>query len=74
MAPGEPAINPGPRRMLALVLEELLPKGMRAEVTLSIPGGEELAKRTLNPPLGICGGLSIIGTYRHCRADVGRSF
>ena len=62
MAPGEPAINPGPRRMLALVLEELLPEGMRAAVTLSIPGGEELAKRTLNPSLGICGGLSIIGT------------
>lgn len=62
MAPGEPAINPGPRRMLALVLDELLPEGMGAEVTLSIPGGEELAKRTLNPSLGICGGLSIIGT------------
>ncbi len=62
MDPGEPAINPGPRRMLALVLEELLPEGLRAEVTLSIPGGEELAKRTLNPSLGICGGLSIIGT------------
>ena len=62
IAPGEPAINPGPRRMLALVLEELLPEGMRAAVTLSIPGGEELAKRTLNPSLGICGGLSIIGT------------
>ena len=48
--------------MLALVLEELLPEGMRAAVTLSIPGGEELAKRTLNTSLGICGGLSIIGT------------
>ena len=60
--PGEPAINPAPRKMIEEALRPLLPSGCGAVVTISIPGGVELAKRTLNPILGIVGGLSIIGT------------
>ena len=59
---GEPAINPAPRRMIEMAIRPLLPAGTGAVVTISVPGGENLAKRTLNPTLGIVGGLSIIGT------------
>ena len=59
---GQPAINPGPRKMIIKAVEDTLPKGYGAIVTISIPDGERLAKRTLNPTLGIIGGLSIIGT------------
>ena len=60
IAPGEPAINPVPRRMMAAVIAEQ--GGTAAEIEISIPGGEELAKRTWNQRLGIIGGLSILGT------------
>jgi cobalt-precorrin-5B (C1)-methyltransferase len=59
---GKPAINPGPRRMIMQAVEAILPPGKGAVVTISIPGGEALAKKTLNPVLGITGGLSVIGT------------
>lgn len=59
---GEPAINPGPRKMILQVVEEMLPTGYGATIKISIPDGERLAQRTLNPTLGIVGGLSIIGT------------
>lgn len=63
--PGEPAINPVPRRMITEVLEEGAIRtglGLDLDVEIAIPGGAELAQKTLNPRLGIVGGLSILGT------------
>jgi cobalt-precorrin-5B (C1)-methyltransferase len=66
LAPGEPAINPVPRTMIAAALQEEARGCGRtsadAAVTISIPGGEALAAKTLNRRLGIVGGLSILGT------------
>lgn len=59
---GEPSINPGPREMMRQVVRELLGETRGCEITISLPQGSELAKKTLNPVLGIEGGLSIIGT------------
>jgi cobalt-precorrin-5B (C1)-methyltransferase len=60
--PGKAAINPSPMALIKKSLENELPQGCGASVSISIPGGEELAKRTYNPRLGIVGGLSILGT------------
>jgi len=57
---GEPAVNPVPRRMITQELSALYEGGL--DVTVSVPGGEELAKKTFNPKLGIVDGISIIGT------------
>lgn len=57
---GEPAINPGPRQLIKNVAAEFKIAGL--EVEISIPAGVELAKKTLNPILGIEGGISVIGT------------
>lgn len=60
---GGPAINATPRKMIRQELIPLLPSpDSVAIVTVSVPGGEELTKRTFNPKLGIIGGISIIGT------------
>lgn len=59
---GRPAINPGPQIMMRYVYEELVGKDKGCTVTVSVPAGEELAKQTLNPALGVVGGISIIGT------------
>ncbi len=59
IAPGEPAINPVPREMMAAVAAEL---GVGAEIEISVPGGLALAEKTWNGRLGIVGGLSILGT------------
>lgn len=60
IAVGEPAINRVPREMITRELTALTDRGV--EVTVAVPGGEELASRTFNPKLGIVGGISIIGT------------
>lgn len=62
---GEPAINPVPRAMIADNIARAaaaLGAPTDVTVTLSIPGGEALAQKTMNPRLGIVGGLSILGT------------
>lgn len=62
---GEPAINPVPRQMIRAALwEAQADAGGPSDVAveLSIPGGEALALKTLNPRLGIVGGLSVLGT------------
>jgi cobalt-precorrin-5B (C1)-methyltransferase len=60
--PGEAAINPVPLRMIRREIAALLPPGSGARVEIRLPRGEELARRTFNPRLGIVGGLSVLGT------------
>lgn len=63
--PGEPAINPVPRRLMVEVIEDAARRYARAadlDVTISVRGGAVLAEKTWNPRLGIVGGLSILGT------------
>ena len=57
---GGPAINKVPRQMMEQELSALYQGGL--DVTISVPDGRELAKRTFNPKLGIVDGISIIGT------------
>lgn len=57
---GDPAINPVPRKMICDELSALYDGGL--DVTISVPGGRELAQKTFNPKLGIVDGISIIGT------------
>lgn len=68
---GEPAINKTPRMMMAREIANVmrrhpnkLPPELKTgvDVTISVPNGAEIARRTFNPKLGIVGGISIIGT------------
>ncbi len=63
--PGEPAINPAPRRMIGAAIAEAaatLAVATDIEIEIAIPGGEAVARKTLNPRLGVTGGLSVLGT------------
>lgn len=65
VAVGEPAINPVPRQMIGQAIAEVAARFGRsadAIVEISVENGEALAQRTMNPRLGIKGGLSILGT------------
>lgn len=62
---GAAAINSVPRKMIKeAVLNELEAAGYETgiKIVISVPGGEEIAKKTFNPRLGIEGGISILGT------------
>jgi len=64
---GGPAINPVPQRMLREAAQPALAaaqahRARGVTVTISVPGGEAMARRTLNGRLGIIGGISILGT------------
>ena len=56
--PGSPAINKAPREMMC---QNLARFDVPLRITISIPNGAEIAKKTFNPRLGIEGGISIIG-------------
>ena len=62
---GAAAINRVPREMIRAAAEEVCAElgcGGGLALTVFVPGGEEIAKRTFNPQLGIEGGISILGT------------
>lgn len=61
LAVGEPAINPGPRQLVYNSIKDII-GDKTCLVRVDIPAGTELATKTLNPVLGIEGGISVIGT------------
>jgi len=62
VAVGLPAINPVPRQQITQAVAEALDEEAGLDVEIRVDHGEELAKKTFNPRLGIVGGISILGT------------
>lgn len=63
LAVGEPAINPVPRQLMTAAVTEVAGGSVPdLVIEISVAGGEELARHTWNPRLGILGGISILGT------------
>ncbi|QLL69170.1 cobalt-precorrin-5B (C(1))-methyltransferase CbiD [Lactobacillus sp. 3B(2020)] len=60
--PGMPAINPTPWRVITEAARKELGDDRGADIVISVPEGERIAKLTYNPKLGIVGGISILGT------------
>jgi len=63
--PGQPAINPGPRKMIIRAIEDVLAEkygNYTVNSEIFVPQGKRLAEKTLNARLGILGGISILGT------------
>jgi len=61
---GKAAINPGPEGQIRAAVLEALPEYFKGIVLvlIEVPEGERIAQHTLNPRLGIVGGISILGT------------
>ena len=62
---GKAAINPTPLKMINQAIDEVLGELKHrygVSVIISVPKGEQIAKKTDNPRLGIIGGISILGT------------
>lgn len=71
---GKAAINPSPVAIIKENLSKYLPNDKIAKVEISVPEGEKIAKKTMNPRLGIIGGISILGTTGIARSMSSKAY